>query len=479
MLLGIDIGTTNIKVIAYDPSGSIAAIASVVTPAYSPQPGWVEHDADIMWHAVVTAIRQVLHRVDARQILAVAVASVGESGVLLDAQGRALAPIIAWHDERTVPIFSSWLEQHGQRLACEIAGMPAKPIYSLFKLMWLREHYSEAYAAATRFLCVSDYIAFRLSGVQASDYSMASRTLLFDLYHRRWSSALLDSGGIRHALMPELVPAGQAIGALTPQAAGETGLISGTIVAAGGHDHIVGALAAGVTHAGQCLDSLGTAEAVFMPLDATPAPEIPMQSGCIVGAHVARDRLYALEGLWSGGGSVAWVRDILTPHTQGFSALEQLAAEAVPASMGVIFVPRLSGGQRGSFVGLSMASSRADMARAVYEGLAFEWRRYLELLEGAFGVHADHIRLTGGGSRSQIWVQIKAAVLGRPLHVLELEESVALGAALLAGLACGTFATEEAAIRSVPVRERIVTPDLALCDLYEHCYREGYLRVSR
>ena len=128
LLLGLDIGTTNIKAIAYNPLGSIAASASTVTPAYAPQPGWAEHNAEILWHAVVTAIRQVLQRVDARRVLALAVASVGESGVLLDAQGQALCPIIAWHDSRTMPIFSEWLERNGKRVSCYIAGMPAKPI---------------------------------------------------------------------------------------------------------------------------------------------------------------------------------------------------------------------------------------------------------------------------------------------------------------------------------------------------------------
>ncbi|HEU5087110.1 MAG TPA: FGGY family carbohydrate kinase, partial [Roseiflexaceae bacterium] len=440
LLLGIDLGTTNIKAIVFDTRGHMHGFASEPTPSFHPRPGWTEHHAEVLWNATVTAIKRALSEVDATQVRGVGVASVGEAGVLVDARGRQLGPMIAWHDGRTTPQFRQWQAHVEPGLATRQAGMPPRPIYTLFKLMWLRENAPDAYQHAARWLLVADYVVYRLCGAQITDYSLASRTLLFDLRARRWSRELLDSAGLRHDLLPDLVPAGEPVGTISPEAAAATGLTTETIVGSGGHDHIVGALAAGVVRAGQCLDSLGTAEAVFLPFDQAPPDAIVNQTSCTIGAHVARNRLFALEGLWSGGASVAWARSILTPGEPGFAALERLAAGAQPASGGAMFLPRLAGGERGAFVGLSTATGPAEMARAVYEGLAFEWRRYLERIEQVFGLHADSIRVIGGGARSAIWVQTKADVLGRRLSVLELEESVALGAALLGGLAAGVYA---------------------------------------
>lgn len=488
LLLGIDVGTTNIKALVFTTGGALAASASVATPTERPHPGWAEHDPHTLWQAVVAVIRRALASIDdLRRVRGLAVASVGEAGVLVGAGGEPLTPIIAWYDQRSAPYAQRWKTHDDPLETFRATGMLAAPIFGIFKLQWLRDYEPEGYAAATTWLHVADYIAFRLCGARTTDYSLASRSMLFDLRARRWSESLIDRAGLRGDLLPELVVSGTRIGAVTPEAAAETGLAPGTVVGAGGHDHVCGALAANVRRAGDCLDSMGTAEAVFLPLDDIPLDErlfianVSSWTHVTFGAHVARDRYYVMDGLFSSGAAVEWMRRLAAPGAsfeEAAAEVETLADSAPPGSLGVLFLPHLSAGERGAFVGLTTSSGRAALARAVYEGLAFEWRHMLDTIEGMLGVRARTIWAIGGGTRLPVWLGIKAHVLGRPIQVLDMDESVALGAALLGGIAAGIYHSEDEAVDALQIRERTVAPDAALHALYERIYREAFLRLA-
>jgi xylulokinase len=488
LLLGIDVGTTNIKALVFDLHGACVSAASAATPVERPHPGWAEHDSHLLWQAVVDVIRHALAPLDDPQrVRGLAVASVGEAGVLVDARGEPVAPVIAWYDRRTASYVQRWNAQDDPLETFRLTGMLPVPIYGVFKLQWLRDHAGEGYAAATTWLHVADYIAFRLCGARATDYSLASRSMLFDLRARRWSSALIDRAGLRGDLLPELVAAGTPIGEVTPAAAAATGLMPGTIVGAGGHDHVCGALAANVRRVGDCLDSMGTAEAAFLPLDDIPLDErlfvanVSSWTHVTFGVHVARDRYYAMDGLFSSGAAVEWLRGLMAPGVplhEASAEVETLAASAPPGSMGVLFLPHLTAGERGAFAGLTVGSGRAALARAVYEGLAFEWRHMLEHIEGMLGVRAATIRVIGGGTRLPVWLGIKTDVLGHPIRVLDMDESVALGAALLGGIAAGVYRSEDEAIGALQVGERIVIPDEAQHARYERIYHGAFLRLA-
>ncbi len=475
LLLGIDVGTTNCKALLFDTGGLIHGAGSLPTPTRRPQPNRAEHDPAELWDAVATTIRQALAGVDPARVRGVAVASMGEAGVLLDAQGRPTHPIISWHDSRTIDQHRWWLEHAGDTF--QLTGITPSSIFGVYKLMWLREHAPEAYAEARSWLHIADYIAFRLCGIRATDFSLASRTMLLDLRNRRWADSLIDLAGLRRDLLPELVTSGTRLGGVTPQAAAETGLVAGTSVGAGGHDHVCGALASGVGQAGACLDSMGTAEAIFFALGSLPNP---LPAGRTFGAHVASGRYYTMNSLW-GGGSVTWAAERLGWHEQGVSVYERMEAAAARAplgSLGAMFLPNLKGDQRGALVGLTAGAGPEALGRAVYEGLAYEWRRILEAIETAIGISATMIRLIGGGARSKIWVQIKADVIGRPLSILSIEESVALGAGLLGGMAAGVYASEADAIARLQHGERTVTPDPAHVADYDRRYRDVYLKLA-
>jgi len=483
LLLGIDVGSTNCKAILFDRAGRLVASAYTPTPTRRPRPNWAEYDPEALWQTVAGTVRKAVGHVDPARVRGVAVASMGESGVLLDEAGRPVYPIIAWYDSRTMPQHHYWMEHTDARAAFMISGIMPEPIFGIYKLMWLRDHAPEAYEAAACWLQVADYIAFRLCGVQATDYSLATRTMLLDLQQRRWSDMLIEQAGMRRGLLPELAPSGIRLGSVTDAAAMATGLLPGTSVGVGGHDHVCGAFASGVDEAGTCLDSIGTAEAVFLTLDTLGLDDALWRAGRTFGAHVAREKYYTIDGLWTSGAAVEWARSLLawpqadTNGTDSFERMEMQAASAPVGSLGVFFLPRLAGGDHGAFIGLTTDTRAAVLGRAVYEGLAYEWRRYLELIEAALGTQARTIKVIGGGARSSLWIQIKADVLRRPLHVLMIEESVALGAALLAGLAAGIYRDEAEAVASVEHDERRIEPNLARAELYDHCYREVYLQI--
>ncbi|HMO59181.1 MAG TPA: FGGY family carbohydrate kinase, partial [Roseiflexaceae bacterium] len=257
LLLGIDIGTTSCKALVFDLEGRPYAAAALPTPVLRPQPGWAEYDPHQIWQTVVSLLQTVLARTPAAAIRGVAVASMAEAGLLIAADGSPLSPIIAWFDARTVELSNQWRTRIAPAASFAITGIASRPIFSLFKIQWLRDNMPEAYQRATAWLHMADYIAFRLSGRVATDFSLASRTMLLDLRQRRWSESLIDQAGINPRLLPQLLPAGTRLGSVTADAAAATGLIAGTAVGVGGHDHVCGALATGVREHAMCLDSMG------------------------------------------------------------------------------------------------------------------------------------------------------------------------------------------------------------------------------
>lgn len=474
LLLGIDVGTTNCKALIADTAGRVQALAAAPTPLTRPRPGWVEHDPHALWATVAALVRQALARVPPASVRGVAVASMAEAGLLVDAAGQPLGPIISWNDSRSDTKFQAWLARFGADQFRALAGNPPSPIFSIFKLLWLRDELPQTYAAAARWLHVSDYIAFRLCGAQATSPSLATRTMLIDLAQGRWSGEIIAAAGLRADLMPPLLPSGARLGSVSLAAASETGLPAGIAVGCGGHDHSCGALAAGVVRGGLALDSMGTAEPALLALDTLP-PLSAEPPGGSLGAHVVGGRFYISKGIRSAGAAVDWAARML--GLGAAPALMQAAAQAQPGAGGVLFLPRLAPADRGGWVGLTADAGAAELARAVLEGLACEWRANLERIERGVGQRAETIRAIGGGTRAALWLQIKADVLGRPLLVLDLPESVALGAALLAGVAAGLFASAAAAAAQLALPAREITPHPVRAVFYEQHYRERYARL--
>ena len=485
ILIGADIGTTNIKVLAFDRTGKAVARASSPTPTRYPKPGRAHHDAEELWGAFARTLREVTARLDdPRRVASVAVASFAEAAVPLDAEGRPTYDVVAWFDGRSRPQAERLGRELGGDRLFALTGLSLQPIFGLCKLLWLKENEPDAFGRTATWLNTADYMAFRLSGVPATDFSLASRTLALDLHQLEWAGALLDEVGVPQALFAPLRQGGSPLDPVTPEAAEATGLPESASVAVGGHDHVCGALAVGVTETGTMLNSLGTAEAIFLPLERPLTdPEVGRQ-GYAQGAHVA-GQYYVFGGQYTSGASVEWFRDALGGGAD-YGALIDEAEGVPPGSGGAFFLPHLrlanppydDPRSRGAFVGLSTDVGRGALFRAVLEGLALDSRNSLEPLLGHAGL--DDLRsiyAIGGGVQNRLLMRIKASVFDRAITVVGVEEATSLGAAILGGIGAGVFADVPSALGELRYAETPVEPVPEEVPLYDAAFRRVYRRI--
>jgi xylulokinase len=483
LLVGLDVGTTNIKAVVVRPNGEPVAIASAQQEIDYPQPGWACHKPERIWEICCQVLRDAVAQVpDPGQIQGVAVASMGEAGVTLDEHGEATYDVIAWFDRRTVQQTDQFSAQIDSDELFAITGTELQPIMTAPKLMWIRDALPEVWARTRTFLNVSAYVAHRLGADYAQDHSLASRTGLFDLRCRDWSDRLMEIADLNPGIFGDLAPGGTRIGSVSTDAATATGLPAGIAIGLAGHDHICGAFAAGVIRRGDVLDSIGTAEGLLVCLD-QPVEDVTMGGqGFTQGAHVVPDQYYGLGAIYTAGASYEWARQAVGG---GRSHDDLLAgARSVPAgSLGVLFLPHLrlamfpelDSRARGAFVGLTTDVTSDAMIRAVLEGVAMEGRAgFGPLARYARLPKLTDIKVIGGTSRNQLLIEIKASVMNARHHVLEIPEATALGAAMLAGMAAGVYRSADDAIAAVRSDARVVEPDIDVVALYDTLFEDIY-----
>jgi xylulokinase len=482
LILGIDLGTTSTKAVAYDLRGRMAATASVPTVAHYPRPLWAYFEPEELWEAAVSAVRGVVDQIDdPARIKSVAVASFAEAGVPVDEHGRPTYNTIAWFDRRSIPQADWLLETIGESRLFERSGLALQPIFTLCKLLWLKENEPDVWVRTRGWLQADSYIAWRLGGAPASDYSQAARTLAFDLQELHWDTDLVERVGIDPGILSPVMAAGTAIGSVNAEASALTGLEKDTTIGLGGHDHVCGAFAAGVTQHGAVLDSMGTAEALFVALDAPIWDPALGRMGYTQGAHVAAGQYYGFGGLYTSGAAVDWIRAITGREDR--MALSGAAAAVPPGSNGATFLPhlRLSSPpnidpkSRGAFLGLTTDIDQAALVRAVFEGIAYEARASIEpLVRFAGGDRLSEITVIGGSARNELLLQIKASVTNRPHHVMALHEATALGAALLGGLAAELYRDAADVHATVEYESTTIQPDPEGAPFYEDFFQNVY-----
>lgn len=486
LLAGIDVGTTNIKAVIFDLTGQPVVQASVSTPTYYPQPGWAYYQPEELWQGAAAALRQATGQLDQPgRIAGIAIASMAETAIPLDAHNQPTYQAIAWFDRRTQPQVE-WLERTiGPERIFEISGMPLLPIFGLCKLLWFKENEPAAFSRTVRWLNVADYIAYRLSGVQATDYSLACRVIALNLRRREWDIPLLQDLALSPSLFAPLCDSGTRLGPVTPEAAAVTGLPVSAQVAAGGHDHICGALAIGVIQPGDIMDSMGTSEPVFIPLDQPISDPLVCRQGYAQGAHAVPGRYYVTTSGFTSGASVEWFRDMVGRNLD-YATLIREAEAVAPGSLGVYFMPHLRLANtphydpkgRGVFIGLSTDASRGVLFRAVLEGLAYDCRYALEPLFAYPEVKPPrHIYAIGGSTRNHLLMRIKAAVFNRPITVATVAEATSLGAAILGGLGAGVYADLPSALQQLRPNHTLVEPNPAEAALYDKCFRQVYQQL--
>ena len=435
--VGIDVGTTGVKGVAVDDDGVVLAVAEAGYPFSTPFPGWVEQDPEEWWRATESVLEQL-------RAAAGAPTGIGLSGqmhglVALNSADRVVRPSILWNDQRTAAQCEQIERTIGRRRLVELTGNRAIPGFTAPKMLWMRESEPELWARVTRVMLPKDYVRLRLCGEHATDVSDASGTLLLDVGARSWSAEVLEALELDADLLPEVL---------------ESAVVSGTRadgvpIAAGAGDQAAGALGVGVSHPGPLSIVLGTSGVVFAASDEFRSdPEGRLQAFC----HARPAAWHVMGVMQSAAGSLGWARDTLAPGTP-FDELLDGADGWPPGVEGLIFLPYLAGERtphvdpdaRGAFAGMSLRHDRAALIRAVLEGVAFGLRDCLDLIS-ELGIETTLGRVSGGGARSRLWLEIVASALELPLELVAVQEGAAFGAALLGGVAAGVWDDVDTAI---------------------------------
>ena len=473
-LLGIDVGTSGIKSVLIETSGTILDTALAEYSIDTPNPGWAEQDPQVWWQATVKTIRRVLANsgIDRRDIAGIGFSGQMHGTVFLGRSNRVIRPAIIWADQRSARQCQEISAEIGRDHLAELTANPIAPGFMAASLLWIKGHEPETFAALHKVMLPKDYIRFRLCGEIATEASDAAGTLLFDVAHRCWSRELIERLEIPAALMPGVYGSSDIIGRVQPTAAADTVLAAGTPVIAGGADQPVAALGNGVIKEGLVLATIGTGGQLFTSIHHPRYdPQLRTHTFC----HVLPDQYYIMGAMLCAGLSLKWFRDNI-----GFAPYEQLAAEAEQTPVGaegLLFLPYLVGERtphmdpcaRGGFLGLTLRHRRGHLVRAILEGVAFALRDSLEIFK-ELGIRSDRIIASGGGAKSLLWRQIQADIFGNDVVTANIQEQAGVGAAMLAGIGIGVFASPEEACEQIIKYSRPTRPIPENCRHYDHLY---------
>src|SRR5580658_8600494 len=488
-LLAIDIGSSRCKAVVFAVRGEMLNQHACAYIPEFPALSHAEINPELFWQAVCRC-SQAVSKDLSDPVRALCLSSHGETFVPVNGSNEAIAPAILNQDNRATDE-TVWFERTlGRKRLFEITGLVAHPMYPVPKFLWLRKHRSEMFASSVRFLSVIGHVLSRLGLPAYIDYSLAARYLAFDIRQRRWSEEILAATELSAECLPIPVPAGTVAGKLDAAAAGRLGLLPGTIVVMGGHDQPCGALGVGAIGAGRVADSMGTYECLLAASDQPCLTAAALAASLNSYCHVVPDKFVTLA-YFPSGIMIKWFHDLLygeahgeaqgddtltrdgDPSTAESAHYATLEREAAAGPTGLCITPNLIGTcnpdfnphARGIISGLSANTTRSQIYKGILEGLACELSQMTEILANAVGDFRD-IYVTGGGSRSVLGLQLRAALSGRRLHVMKSPEAVCLGGAILAGVAAGEYGSLAEAVELVVSEVSVVSPDSAIAAAY-------------
>lgn len=474
--LGIDIGTGGSRAVIIDEKGVVISAASADHENFAvPQPGWAESSADDWWRAACVATRNATTAAKAppESIGAVGLSGQMHGAVLLEDRDRPLRPAILWCDQRTQKQCDEITAKVGAKRLISLVSNPAITGFTLPKLLWVRENEPDLWRRTRTVLLPKDYVRLRLTGDKASDVADASGTLMFDVAKRGWSKPMLDEFEIEPTLLPEVFESIEVTGSITASAAIDTGLAPGTPVVAGAGDNAAGAIGMGIAAPGMVSATIGTSGVVF---GVSNRPAVDPKGRIHTLCHAIPDTWHNTGVTLAAGLSLRWLRD----NMLGGASYDDLLTEAATVasgSDGLIWLPYLMGERtphfdpnaRGAFIGLTAAHTRTHLVRSVLEGVAFSLRESIEIF-AENGLTSDSIRLGGGGARSEVWCQIQADVYGKPVETIDAEERSAFGAAILAGVGAGAWASVGSACEQTVRTSEVIEPDRSAKDVLDKNY---------
>lgn len=493
-IAGLDIGTTGCKLTVFSEEGEY------LDQAYQDYPmtrGGSECEMDA--GKIMESVKAVIKTTAVRHpdIAGIGVTSFGETFVFTDREGRPLHQAMLYTDHRGAAECGELTEKMGGKKIASITGLRPHEMYSISKMMWIKKNRPEIYQKAEHAFLMEDFVVFHLTGKAQIDYSLATRTMAFDITSLEWSKEIFDLAGIDMGLMSEAVPTGTSAGKIRADIARETGLPKSVQIISVSHDQVAAAVGAGVFDSGTAVDGAGTVECITPVYDQIPPLDVMYNGYFSVVPYVIPGKYVCYAFSYTGGALIKWCVDTFAKkekelaEEKGISVNTYLEEEyekdhrtgekAGPS--GLLVLPHFAGaatpymdtGSKGAIIGLTASHTVSDIYRACMEGVVYEMLLNMEYLTGS-GIHFSMLHATGGGARSQVWMQMKADILDKPLTALRTAEAGTVGSAMITGMTIGCFKDFEDAAAHMVEKTKIYVPDKEMHEKYMEVYSR-YRRV--
>ncbi len=481
--LGLDIGTGACKAVAFNSDGTALASAFREYPVLHPHPGWAELDPD----DVISKCYEVIAEVNAKitdRVVAMSISSQGEAFTPVDKDGKTLGNAMVSSDSRASIIADKWSKEFGIRKIYHITGHTPHPLFSLFKILWIKENQPDVWEKTRYFLCFEDLFHYRTGLEPMISWSMAGRTMLFDVINHRWSKSILNRAGLDEERLATPVASGQITGIIPFRKDNKMGFKNPVTLVSGGHDQTCAALGAGVIEAGMCMYATGSVEC-FCPMLDTPSfsDELQHNNLCCYDYSI-KGKYTSVAYSLTGGNILRWMRDELGQSEKdaaarsGRNAYDLLLASMPSNPTDLLVLPYFSATgtpyfdtrARGAILGLQLTTQKGEITRALLEGVAFEMKLNLQLMEKS-GMRIDTFIATGGGIRNESWMQLKADVLNKNIRVRNIGEAGCYGASLLATSAVEGISVQDL-LKDSRTETRVFIPDPGNAEKYEMVFEK-------
>lgn len=472
LYIGVDLGTSAVKLLLMDGQGNIQKIVSREYPLLMPHPGWSEQKPEDWWEQTIEGLKELLQDADKSQVAGISFGGQMHGLVILDEKDEVIRPAILWNDGRTIEECDYLNEVIGKEKLSAYTANISFTGFTAPKILWVKNKEPENFARIAKIMLPKDYIAYRLTGVHCTDVSDASGMLLFDVKNRCWSKEMCEICDVRESQLARCYESYEKVGCVLPEIARELGIPESCVVAAGAGDNAAAAVGTGTVGDGSCNISLGTSGTIFIS-----SKKFGVDQHNALHSFAHADGSYHLMGCMLSAASCNkwWMDEIL--QTKEYGAEQQSITKERLGENNVYFLPYLMGERsphndpkaRGTFIGMTMDSTRSDMTQAVLEGVAFALRDSLEVAR-SLGICPERTKICGGGAKSPLWRTIIANVLNLKVDIIESEEGPALGGAMLAAVACGEYPSVEAVAERIVKVVDTVEPEAELVAKYEARY---------
>lgn len=470
--IGIDLGTSAVKLLLMDGSGKICNVVSKEYPLYFPKPGWSEQNPKDWYEQTILGLKELIKNIDKSQVSGISFGGQMHGLVILDENDEVIRPALLWNDGRTKEECDYLNEVIGKETLSKYTANISFTGFTAPKILWVKNKEPENFAKIKKIMLPKDYIAYKLSGVHCTDVSDASGMLIFDVENRCWSKEMMDICGVKEDQLAKVYESYEVVGNVTDEIARELEIPNTVKVVAGAGDNAAAAIGTGTVGDGRCNISLGTSGTIFISSE-----KFGVDSNNALHSFAHADGNYHLMGCMLSAASCNkwWSEEIL--NTKDYKKEQEDIVKL--GENNVYFLPYLMGERsphnnpnaRGTFIGMTMDTSRSDMTQAVLEGVAFALRDSFEVAK-SLGINIERTKICGGGAKSPLWKKIIANVLNLKVDVIESEEGPALGGAILAAVACKEFESIEDAVSKLVKVTETIEPEEELVKKYEEKYNK-------